>query len=223
MVDLSGIRRVVVLASAIVAVSGCAVTVPSGSSGARADPEGKLTRFISELSVDIDMDYTPLADSADVARRSSLTVVGRITGATEGLTIKGPSDSAGVWARMVNLDVSVDRVLGGRPGGDSIHVQVFASPSAPLSSIAANLPDSPVLLVLDDITHWTPFPGATIVYPAGLEGESLYTPYIDGVVFDDATGIRRLYLADEEAAADWTRGKSFDTLAASVEAAQVSP
>lgn len=225
MIELIRIGRVVVVvAFAMLAVSGCAVSAPASSKTGLADDGGKLKRFISQLSTGIDMDYTPLVDAVDAAKRSDLTVVGKITGVSEGITISGPSEVDGVWNTMVTLEVSVDRVLGGGPRRDQLHVQVFATPAAPLSTLATNLPDASVLLVLEDITHWSPFPGASIAYPKGLsKGDALYTPYIDGVVFEDATGIRQLYLPKEEATTDWTGGKSFDSLAASVEAARVSP
>lgn len=208
--------RLIAVPAIVIAVMACSAVTPAVPSPTQ---EGSVERFIAQLNRNLDRDYTPISGADDAARRADLIVLGKITNVSEGIEISGPE---GLWNVMLNLDVRVERVLSG-PGdqaGQLIHVQVFASPSLKLNELAASLPPSRVVFVLDDITRWIPFPDAMVAYPSGLvEGNTLYTPYVDGVVFDDSSETRHLYLNEADAAAAWTGAVSFDDLVAKVEAA----
>ena len=189
------------------------------SSVSSSTANDRVERFIAQLTRDVDVDYTPIVDAGDASRRADLIVLGTITTASEGLEISGRE---GVWNHMLNLDVRVERVLSGMADlvGKDVHVEFFVSSVTGGNELEAALPAVRAVFVLDDITRWIPFPDAIIKYPDGLvEGEAIFTPFVDGVVFDNPGGARHLYLSEEEAAKSWTQGGSFDDLIATIQAA----
>lgn len=211
--------RVIIESALGLAILGCTASGPNTSTAADADRV--LDRFIAKLTRDVDLDYTPLEGVQDAANRADLIVLGTVTGLSPGIAISGPSKLEGLWNQMVTLEVRVLRGLSGDAAAaqPTLAVQVFAPPSATAGELSALVPSASGIFVLDDITDWSPFPGAIFDYPAGLvKGDPIFTPFVDGVIFDSHDGPRHLYLREEEGDDSWTGRRSVPELATLIEA-----
>lgn len=186
-----------------------ACVAPSAVS--EADRE-TLGRFLAGIRHGTDADYTPLADVEDAAKRAELIVVGSVAGVGEGISI---DDEDGLLFRMLTLEIAVDDVILGpnmevaRP----LIVQIFTSAAVDLAGLEASIPKARAIFVLSDITEWVPFAGAKTSYPDGTTaGTRLFTPFVDGVIFDGADGLDSMLVETEAVVDGWAGRSSFEEL-----------
>ena len=129
-------------------------------------------------------------------RTADLVVVGSISAVREGFSISSPE---GLWEQRTTVIVTVDEVIAGTPASQELTLQLARSPLTGVGELAETLPNGQALFILEDITDWTPFPGALFEYPAGLsDATTIYSPYPDGIWFaTDATPVGYFASFDE--------------------------
>lgn len=201
----------VIMALGILAGACVGLSAVSPSAVSEADRE-TVGRFVAELRRGSDADYTPLVDVDDAVERAALIVVGSVVGVGEGVTI---DDAEGLAMRMMTLEVAVDDVVVGPSlqAGNPVAVQVFASAAVDPARLRASIPKTRAIFVLSDITEWVPFAGAKITYPDVVApGTRLYTPFVDGVVFDGADGLVSMLVESEAVIDGWAGPSTFDEL-----------
>jgi len=188
-------------------VGGC-----GGGSGTSNLNSDNLDDFVAEIRRGADVDYTPIKDAADAVERADVIVVGTLTNVRDGIAIHGED---GLWNEMLTLEVSVEDVVIGRALAptDPIVVQVFSSAVVDVEALRASLPKERVILLLDEITDWSPFAGARFTYPDGIDGETrLFTPFSDGVVFDGTEGPVNMLVDPADLADGWAGDSTFEVL-----------
>jgi hypothetical protein len=204
------------MAAAVLAIlaSGCAggTSSTSGNQAAPAEAQtGSVADFVSLASKDVHVDYTPLTSPADAVRRSDLIVKGTLVEVVDGITVQYDNQAmtqreAGSYATFV---VKVDQVLAGRARGVAdghVYVSVYKSSTVSPQQLAKLNPDAQTVLVLDDITAWTPQPNAKVVRPAAIPaGASLYAPFNDGLWLQGAQDkkMHGIGVESSELAAQW--------------------
>jgi hypothetical protein len=176
----------VIAAAASMLVAGC------GSAASDAPTGGSVESFAAKLRQDYDADYEPLATPRQAVEQSDLIVRGTVEEVFDGIAITYPDagESKRGQGRYVTLRVSVADVVSG--AGDSVRdgqvfVQVPKSRSVPTKDIAAANPKADAVLILEDITNWTPVPGATVARPAEQPAKTpIFFAFSDGLWLQDS-------------------------------------
>jgi hypothetical protein len=171
-------KLLVPLALALVA-AGCA-----GSPDSSSADSGSVQGLVATAGRNLHVDYDPLGSPADAVRKADLIATGTLVGVVDGITIEYADPAmtergAGTYATFV---VQVDKVLAGRSTEKRIYLAVRKNTEAGIRDLAQLNPEAKVVLVLDDITNWTPHPTAKVERPAAVPaGAHLYAPYNDGI------------------------------------------
>lgn len=171
----------VIAAAASMLVAGC------GSAASDAPTGGSVEGFAAKLRQDYDADYEPLATPRQAVEQSDLIVRGTVEEVFDGISVTYPN--AGETKRgqdkYVTLRVSVADVVSGADSSVSdgqVFVQVPKSQSVSTEDIAAVNPRADAVLILEDITDWTPVPGATVARPAEQPAKTpIFFAFSDGL------------------------------------------
>lgn len=202
-------RGGVALLGAMLAVAAC-IGAASDTNTRAVSEASSVQRFADLMVAQREVDYTPLASPDEAVKKADLVVVGRMRAASEGLRIATPGENGAVAMWMATLHVTVTEVISGTTGEGELILQTFVDPMLKLDAIEEALPTGSVLLVLDDITSWRPFPDAEITYPAGIDKTTkIYFPYTDGMWFDTSEGLRGMGVTSDEIRARWTGADTF--------------
>jgi len=166
-----------------------ACLIGCGSSGATTS----TVAFVAELQRAQSVDYTPLESADHAVSRADLIIRGRIEDVRDGLRIASPRGGGRIFAEMATLEVRIEEVISGSVArGAPLRVQVRIAGSS-VTGLRRLLPDTDVILILDDITKWRPFgeEATSIEYPAGVDADdTLFMPYTDGIWFDGDGALR---------------------------------
>lgn len=176
------IASVVLSATAVsMLVAGC------GSVATPAPAGGPVEVFAAKLGQDYHADYDPLATPRQAVEISDLIVRGTIVEVFDGISITYPDSqqTARGQGEYVTLRVSVADVVSGASASVSdgqVFVQVPKSQSTSTADVAAANPNAEAVLILDDITDWTPVKGATVVRPAQMPATApIFFGFSDGL------------------------------------------
>jgi hypothetical protein len=188
-----------VLASALVGCGGSA-QVPGSAPG--------RTEIVELLRQSVTYDYDLVADPAELAKRSDLTVLGRVTDAIEGRSVD-------VIGRHITLVVAVERTLanaGDDNVGESVYVEVPAAPYQTVESFREFTPTDRAVFFLDDRTA-IPATGAS-----GAPAKSpIFAPVPPGPVFQQGRDFVATHDEVESMPSPWRDHKDFDAFVAAVE------
>lgn len=203
--------------AALVGLSAC---------GGGADAAGGTPiAFVDALTRDYSVDYDAFPSLDAAVDAADAVVVGRFGSASEGITVRAPNDSGDVFQQFTTFACEVDEVISGDvAAGDRIVLQIARSPVVPVADIAGVLPAAPAILVLEDLSGWTPFAGAVFEYPAGIDASTrIFSPYPDGLWLKGAGGDLVGYFAGpEDVAARWALPTDFAALRDGFRAAAAS-
>lgn len=150
----------------------------AGSAAVGATDHAVASRFMTSMTRDYAVDYDPFPSTRDAIQAADVIVTGEITDITEGFAIYSPE---GLWDQRTTLHVKVDEVIFGTIPNDYVLLEVSRSPLVPVHEIGSNRPEGQVLLILEDISDWIPFPNAVFEFPPDFDrSTAIYAPYPDG-------------------------------------------